>query len=151
MNKIPLLIKALQTKIQQCITFELTDVSFYPTVEVQARIMQAIYGSGEWTNSQKWRDEFIGKKEHLHGPRPLAHCPVKGSLILFLNEHGKSTGMMDLQMVFGKRPDINRSIVPSVALAPNLLHVTEWGNGGESYYAVDKEGSRWSLHCKLDC
>ena len=126
--------------------FEVTDVSYYPTEPVQERVKEMIYGHHEMGHvyTSKWKNE----ERHVFFDRPLGnHCPAEGIFLLFLPPDRPAYGMMHLRRLLHKsRTDINLSIVSPLAVAPHLLHLEDWGND-ISFYVVDEEGSKWSIHC----
>lgn len=127
-------------------TFELEDVSYYPSEHVQKRIRLAMYGVD---GSQKMHEEEKVGLPHVNFSRPLAHTNTSGTFTLFIPIKGEPYGTLDMRSVkHWKRHDINLSIVSPIALAPNRLHNITWGNRC-SFYGVDEESSNWSIHCTL--
>lgn len=113
-------------------SFELDEVSYYPSDRVQERIRLAIYA------------EVLPRVDYS---RPLAHTKATGTFTLFIPIEGQPYGILDMRSVeHGKRTDINLSVVSTRALAPNRLHNVSWGNRC-SFYGIDEDGSSWSLHC----
>ena len=131
MNTLSLL-ESLQGRIGQFVSLPITDLSYYPTDEVQDRIKLAVCG----------KIPRFAPHVPLHGT-----CKVSGTFTLFLPAQEPPYGMMDLRSIHNtKHPDINLSIVSPIARMPHRLHLTEWGNQ-YSFYAIDEEGSKWSIHC----
>ncbi len=143
------LIQSLNSQLGQYATFRLNDVSYYPRERAQERLRVAIYGL-EHTTSHKWNEEYASGRSHVHFPSPFGHDKsAAGSFILFFPADGNLYGMMDMRSLHTRRPDVNLSIVPPTALAPNRLHIVGW-NGDSTFYGVDEEGSNWSIHCTRD-
>ena len=147
MNETKELAEALQARLGSYAVLKLTDVSYYPTDEVQQRIKLAIYGTHP--EGIMCTEKWLKEEDHASIHRPLSHTRVVGELCLFLPQEGHPYCMMHLEQVnHRRRADINLSIVSPLARAPHRLHLESWGNGCTSYYVVDKEGSKWSLHCE---
>jgi hypothetical protein len=141
------LAQGLQARLGSFAALKITDVSYYPTETVQERIKLAVYGyHPEGIGStEKWLNE----DNHVLFYRPLSHTQVVGELHIFLPQNGHPFVMMQLEQVnHRRRADIKLSIVSPLALAPHRLHMENWGNGYTSFYVVDKEGSKWSIHCE---
>jgi hypothetical protein len=130
--------------------FEIKDVTYHPSKQVQDQIRDSIYGispSGHFF-SPKYVDETSSKIAHVNFSRPLDHNSAEGDFYLFLPKKGTAFGMMDLRSLSSSRPDVNLSIVSPRALMPYRLNITGDNHNFNTFYAVDSDGSNWSIHSK---
>ncbi len=132
----------------------LDHVSYYPVEKVIRRIALSIYNvdlqTGGLFSSDKYNQE--GETNHVDVSRPLGFGTVDGDFYLFLPKEKPAWGLLDIRNVVSRRPDVNLSLVSPMALMPHRLHVIGGGtyeNHRPHFSVVDKDGSRWTLHCKF--
>lgn len=136
------------------IEFPIVDLSYYPSEGLYDRVKTILYGAHP-VDSVRWQ---MAQEEDRVVPisRPFANTKVQGTFMLFLPAHERPWGMMEVSQLkpIGKREhDLTLALIPALAVMPFKLYISSgqvWEREKKQvgkFYVVDREGSRWSVHC----
>jgi hypothetical protein len=134
--------------------FSLDNVSYYPTRKISSMVALNIYGVDLNTkglfDSEKYREDEKKNLHRIDPGNPLSHCDVDADFLLFLPTGKPAWGLMDIRSVFGRRPEINLSLISSATLMPHRLNIKSGSVSRHHslFNVIDRDGSRWTLHCK---
>lgn len=145
--------------------FPVFSLSYYPVSAVVENISHKL-GLAFSKPGDKTMEELLMNDIFLYGPTlPLGGPPFRPSLKLgdfsnnrseayftFYTQRDLYHGVLDIRGIHNPNiPKMDVSIIPTVALSPFGHKIDRYvlqKAGHVTFYTLDENGSRWSLHCE---